>query len=184
MQKELESLQKKADWRQDVPSCRAPGLRSMTSVYIARGQELLLLYRVGSRVVPPSWCGIGGHFEPEELCDPQACLLRELREETGLGPESLWGLRMRYMAVSHRKKEIRLNYYFFAELLPGAQVDMRCSEGALQWMPFDERLWELSMPRSAKAVLRHYDETGRHTDSMYAGVATGDTVVFHELTIF
>ena len=36
-------------------------LRSMTSLYLTRGDEMLLLYRVGSRVVEPSWCGIGGY---------------------------------------------------------------------------------------------------------------------------
>lgn len=61
-------------------------LRCMTAVYITRGEEMLLLYRVGSRVVAPSWCGIGGHFEPEELNDARACVLRELREEAGLTP--------------------------------------------------------------------------------------------------
>ena len=43
-------------------------LRNMTSVYITRESEgekqMLLLYRIGSRVVAPSWCGIGGHCEP------------------------------------------------------------------------------------------------------------------------
>ena len=42
-------------------------LRNMTAVYITRGEEMLLLYRVGSRVVAPSYCGIGGHFEEAEL---------------------------------------------------------------------------------------------------------------------
>ena len=45
-------------------------LRNMTSIYILREDCLLLLYRVGSRVVEPSWCGVGGHFEPEELNRP------------------------------------------------------------------------------------------------------------------
>ena len=35
-------------------------LRNMTSIYISCGTKILLLYRIGSRVVPPSWCGIGG----------------------------------------------------------------------------------------------------------------------------
>lgn len=56
-------------------------LRNMTSLYISRGTKMLLLYRIGSRVVPPSWCGIGGHFEPYELNDPRKCVLRELKEE-------------------------------------------------------------------------------------------------------
>ena len=64
-------------------------LRNMTSIYISCGTKILLLYRIGSRVVPPSWCGIGGHFEPDELNDPRTCVLRELEEETGLTAELL-----------------------------------------------------------------------------------------------
>lgn len=185
MHGETGGLPRESDGRQpNAALCSAPKLRSMTSVYIARGAELLLLYRIGSRVVPPCWCGIGGHFEPEEMNDPQACLLRELKEETGIGPESLLNLRMRYMAISRREKEIRLNYYFFADLLPGTQVEMCYEEGKLQWLPFDRQLLEREMPRSAKAVLCHYYETGRHDDKIYAGAATGDTVAFHELTVF
>ena len=63
-------------------------LRNMTSIYISCGTKILLLYRIGSRVVPPSWCGIGGHFEPDELNDPRTCVLRELEEETGYRVES------------------------------------------------------------------------------------------------
>ena len=61
----------------------AEKLRNMTAVYLFREGKLLMLYRVGSRVVAPSWCGVGGHFEQAELNDPRACALRELREETG-----------------------------------------------------------------------------------------------------
>lgn len=64
-------------------------LRNMTAVYISRGEEMLMLYRIGSRVVEPSWVGIGGHFEPEELNDPKACMLRELEEEIELTSEDL-----------------------------------------------------------------------------------------------
>lgn len=67
----------------------AEKLRNMTAVYLFREGKLLMLYRVGSRVVAPSWCGVGGHFEQAELNDPRACALRELREETGLTEESL-----------------------------------------------------------------------------------------------
>lgn len=160
-----------------------PRLRDMTAIYIARGEELLMLYRIGSRVVPPCWCGIGGHFEQQELGNPLACVLRELREETGIQPQSLLNLRMRYMALTRKETEIRQNYYFFADLLPGTQVDMRCEEGKLQWLPFDRQLLEREMPRSAKAVLCHYFETGRYTDAVYAGIASGGTVIFHELTV-
>ena len=56
-------------------------LRPMTAVYVLQGEKILLLYRVGSRVVAPSFCGVGGHFEKEELCDARACVLRNARGE-------------------------------------------------------------------------------------------------------
>ena len=43
-------------------------LRNMTSIYLFRGQEVLLLFRQGSRVVNDVWLGTaGGHFEEFEL---------------------------------------------------------------------------------------------------------------------
>ncbi len=36
----------------------------MVSLYLMAGDRMLLLYRIGSRVVKsPCWCGIGGHFD-------------------------------------------------------------------------------------------------------------------------
>ena len=57
-------------------------LRNMTSLYILKDDKVLLLYRQGSRVVNDKWVGsAGGHFEPEELNDARACVLREMQEE-------------------------------------------------------------------------------------------------------
>lgn len=91
-------------------------LRNMTSIYISCGTKILLLYRIGSRVVPPSWCGIGGHFEPDELNDPRTCVLRELEEETGLTEKDLKNISLRYVTLKLKDGEIRQNYYYFAEL--------------------------------------------------------------------
>lgn len=39
-------------------------LRNMTSVYLRKGDRILLLYRQGGRVVNDVWVGsAGGHFE-------------------------------------------------------------------------------------------------------------------------
>ena len=59
-------------------------LRQMTALYLLKDDRMLLLYRIGSRVVEPCWCGIGGHLEPEEIGDAGACVRREVREEIGL----------------------------------------------------------------------------------------------------
>ena len=158
-------------------------LRNMTAMYLSRGESMLLLYRVGSRVVAPSYCGIGGHFEKDELNDARACVLRELYEETGLTEDDLSGLRMRYACMRLKNGEIRQNYYFFAELAPGAQLAKSCCEGRLEWVPYGELL-QKEMPATAYHVIRHYLETGRYTDTLYAGATEKDSMTFTALTEF
>lgn len=158
-------------------------LRNMTAVYISRGEEMLMLYRIGSRVVEPSWVGIGGHFEPEELNDPKACMLRELEEEIGLTSEDLEHLRLRYVTLRLKKGEIRQNYYYFAELRDGVQLKMESDEGRVRWIPFDQLL-EKEMPLTAKQMLTHYMTEGRFDDGLYSGSTQEDHMVFAELREF
>ena len=158
-------------------------LRNMTALYISRGEEMLLLYRVGSRVVAPSYCGIGGHFEKDELNDARACVLRELYEETGLRESDLVGLRMRYACMRLKNGEIRQNYYFFAALAPDAALPAKCDEGRLEWVPYAQLL-DREMPVTAYHVIRHYLETGRYTDTLYAGATEKDGMTFTALTEF
>lgn len=158
-------------------------LRSMTAIYISRGEKMLLLYRVGSRVIAPSFVGIGGHFEPEELSDARACVLREMREEIGLTESDLEGLSMRYAMQRLKNGEIRQNYYFFAELKDGVRIDLDTSEGRAQWVKMDEVLGK-EMPVTAKYMLEHYLTVGRYTDCLYAGATTESGAVFTELREF
>ena len=102
-------------------------LRNMASVYITDGNRMLLLYRVGSRVVAPSWCGVGGHFEKEELNDAKAAILREVWEEIGLRECDLKNLKLRYITLRNKNGEIRQNYYFFAELAKGTRIEKKCN---------------------------------------------------------
>ena len=158
-------------------------LRNMASVYLADKNNLLMLYRIGSRVVAPSWCGIGGHFEPGELNDAKSCVLRELQEEMGLTQGDITNLELRYITMRLKAGEVRQNYYFFADLKEGTEVPFTCDEGTPAWVPF-EKVNELEMPFAAQAVLRHYLLVGRHDDLLYAGSATVNGVVFSQLTEF
>ena len=158
-------------------------LRPMTAVYITRGEEMLLLYRVGSRVVAPSFCGVGGHFEKDELNDARACVLREMHEEIGLGEDDLTGMKMRYVTMRLKNGEIRQNYYFFAELKPGVEIAPSCGEGRLEWTDMS-RMLEKKMPHTAWYMLEHYLKTGRHTDLLYAGATIENGVVFTPLEEF
>lgn len=159
-------------------------LRCMTSTYLLLGDQVLMLYRVGSRVLKePSWCGVGGHFETEELNDARACALRELHEETGLTADDLEGLTLRYITLRLKNGEVRQNYYFFAQLLPGCEPVHDGSEGQLAWQSIDEVL-RLPMPFTAGHVLRHYFAEGRVTNVLYGGISTEDGTVFTPLREF
>lgn len=147
----------------------------MTALYVtdrtdAENPKMLMLYRIGSKVVDPSWCGIGGHFEPEEVNDARACVLREVNEEIGLTEDELTDLRLRYIALRQKNGEIRHNYYFFADLKPGVQVELTCGEGIPKWVEYAE-VNRLNMPYSAKYALEHYMEIGRYTENVYVGTA-------------
>lgn len=145
-------------------------LRLMTAMYIERDGKMLLLYRVGSRVVAPSWCGIGGHFEPDEISDARECVLRELEEETQIRREDLVNLRLKYITLRLKNGEVRHNYYFFASLREGVDPSLTCNEGALAWVD-EADMDALNMPYTAKAVLLHYLHGGRGDDCLYGGIA-------------
>lgn len=161
-------------------------LRNMTSLYLKSGDRLLLLYRIGSRVVSDhSYTGsAGGHFEKEELNDAKACVLRELYEETGLTEGDIENLSLRYVTIRLKNNELRQNYYFFADLIDG-EKSLISNEGELKWFTMDELFDNPPvMPFTAHYVVKHYVEIGKDTAALYAGAATDCGVVFCEIKDF
>ena len=160
---------------------RIDRLRNMTSVYLLCEDKVLLLFRQGSRVVNDVWVGsAGGHFEENELNDPEACVLRELEEELGITRDMIVDLELRYITL-RCCGELRQNYFFFARLPGGTDMLLTSDEGTLRWFPLDE-VDGLPMPFSARFVMRHYLGTGRYDHALYGGMASGATVNFVELT--
>lgn len=179
----------------------------MTAIYLRCYGGMVLLYRIGSRVVGNSYTGTaGGHFEQEELNDPKTCVLRELQEETGLAEDDLENLTMRYVTLRLKNGEIRQNYYFFADLkehvakrwglaeggryrpavLERQQVileEIFSSEGRLEWVP-EELLSGLQMPASAKYMIEHYLSVGKNTEEIYGGMTMDGGAEFVALREF
>lgn len=156
-------------------------LRNMTSIYITSGDKVLLLFRQGGRVVNDVWTGsAGGHFEEFELNDARACVLRELKEELGLAEDKIKNLSLRYITLRRTKKEIRQNYYFFAELRSEADEHLVSNEGVSKWFSLSE-LSALEMPYTAKFMIKHYLTIGKNTNEVYGGIANGETVVFTKM---
>ncbi len=146
-------------------------LRLMTAVYLMRGERMLLLYREGGRVVNRVWTGsAGGHFEPDELCDARACVLRELGEELGLTEDDLDVLALRYITLRATPDEIRENYYFFATLRDHVSDALTSNEGTCRWFDFGD-VAGLPMPYTAGPVVAHYLREGRRTSLLYGGIA-------------
>lgn len=157
-------------------------LRNMASIYIKSRNKMLLLDRIGSKVVDRSWCGIGGHFENEELNNAKAAVLREMNEEIGLTESDLDNLKLRYISLRIVGDELRINYYFFADLKKNAVVNKNCNEGILEWVDLD-KINERRMPVTAQFVIKHYLETGKNSEDIYSvAVDSNASVTFSSLS--
>lgn len=97
--------------------------------YIERGEQYLLLHRVKKQNDQnhDKWIGIGGKFEPGE--SPEDCVLREVREETGLTLT-----RWRYCGIVTFVLADWTEYMhlFCADGFEGTLRE--CDEGVLEWI--------------------------------------------------
>lgn len=77
-----------------------------TLCYIEKDDCYLMLHRVSKKndVNKDKWIGVGGHFEKDET--PEECLLREVKEETGL---TLTSYQFRELSHSFQTKSDTLN---------------------------------------------------------------------------
>lgn len=143
---------------------------------------MLLLDRIGSKVVDRSWCGVGGHFKGKELNDARACVLRETKEEIGLKEKDTDNLELRYIALRLFNDELRINYYFFADLKSDVKIKKNCPKGNLEWVDF-EKINGRKMPYTAQKVIEHYLKTGINTNDFYSVTVDDDAVNINAMKI-
>lgn len=146
----------------------------MTSIFLVRDDQVLLLYRRGSRAVPDSWVGVGGHVEPDESTDPTAAAVRELQEEIGVAPTDLHDLALRYVSLRDTGDEIRNTYFFTATLSDDAERPEHCEEGDLRWFAMEAIPSDLDMRPTAQAAFRHWLAIGRHDAAVRLVVMAAD----------
>lgn len=114
-----------------------------TLCYLETQDAYLMMYRNKKEndANEGKWIGIGGHFENGE--SPDECLLREVKEETGI---ALSSYRFRGI-VTFCSDEWPVEYMFLytADFPEGMEVP-ECSEGELRWVSksqvMDLNLWE------------------------------------------
>ena len=124
-------------------------MRETTLCYIERDGQYLMLHRVKKRNDPnhAKWIGVGGGIEPGET--PDECLVREVREETGL---ALTAYQARGVIdfINDACEDERMHLYtadgFFGELIA-------CDEGVLEWVDID-RVPELPLWEGDRIFLR------------------------------
>ena len=105
-------------------------MKNTTLCYLERGGQYLMLHRVKKEndLNHDKWVGVGGKFEPDE--SPDECLLREVREETGL---TLTDYRCRgVVTFVSARWETEYMYLYTATGWTGALSD--CDEGDLEWV--------------------------------------------------
>ena len=119
-------------------------MKRTTLCYIERDGRWLMLHRTkkkddGNR---GKWIGVGGHIEPGET--PEACVLREVREETGL-----WLTEYRARGVVHFRSDEYEDEDMFLFTATGFDGALRaCDEGELAWIDRDGDRIFLNLLRS------------------------------------
>ena len=117
-----------------------------TLCYIERDGCYLMMHRICKEndENQDKWIGVGGHFEEGE--SPEECLLREVKEETGLTLESFWFRGLVTFVSDLWGTEYMCLY---TAKLPEAAAEPEGSvtdEGILEWVPKPEiaklNLWE------------------------------------------
>ncbi len=111
-----------------------------TLCYIDNGDSYLMLHRVSKEndINKDKWIGVGGHIELNE--SPEDCLLREVKEETGLTLTS-WDFRGIVTFVSGDGVCEYMALYT-ADGYEGEMTD--CDEGELTWVD-KSKLHELNL---------------------------------------
>jgi 8-oxo-dGTP diphosphatase len=110
--------------------------------YIEKDDAYLMLHRVKKEndLNHDKWVGVGGKFEQDET--PEECLLREVKEETGL---TLTSYRFRGI-VTFLSDEWEGEYMHLYTATEYTGEMTECNEGNLEWVPKEEieklHIWE------------------------------------------
>ncbi len=117
-------------------------MKNVTLCYIEKNGKYLMLHRTKKEndINKDKWIGVGGKFEDKE--SPEECVIREVKEETGL---TLKSIRLRSVVTYVSNEwETEYMYVFTADKFEGELIE--CNEGELEWVDKDKvmnlKTWE------------------------------------------
>lgn len=146
-----------------------------TLCYIEKDEEYLMLHRIKKKqdVNRDKWIGVGGHFEAGE--SPEECLLREVREETGLtltrwrfrgivtftfrepGADCEdWAKNGKLLKDDTVQADMEYMCLYTADQYEGTVGE--CREGVLEWIPKKD-VYRLPIWEGDKIFFRLLEET-------------------------
>ncbi|MEA4875222.1 NUDIX hydrolase [Anaerorhabdus sp.] len=114
-----------------------------TLCYIEKDNQFLMMHRTKKQNDPNAgkWIGLGGKFKDYE--SPEECVLREVKEETGL---NLIQLSFRGIITFTNNDNWTEYMFLFTSTEFSGTLDFDCNEGELAWINKDEvtqlNLWE------------------------------------------
>ena len=124
-----------------------------TLCYIEHDGKYLMLHRVkkDQDINKDKYIGVGGHFEYGE--SPDECLLREVKEETGL---TLTSYRARGIITFVYGQDVtEYMHLYTADAYTGDMLD--CDEGELVWIE-KEKVYDLPIWEGDKVFFRLLEE--------------------------
>ena len=123
--------------------------------YLEKDDAYLMLHRIKKEhdMNKDKWIGVGGKFEPFE--SPEDCVIREVREETGV---TLTHYRYRGIVTFLLGDLTEYMHLFTADGWTGQMIEGdACREGVLEWVPKAE-VTKLPAWEGDKIFLRLLDE--------------------------
>ena len=127
--------------------------KQTTLCYIEKDGAYLMLHRIKKEQDEnrDKWIGVGGKFEDKE--SPEDCVLREVKEETGLTLTDY-----QYRGIVTFVSDVWPCEYMHLFTATGFEGEIKeCDEGVLEWLP-KEKLYGLPMWAGDRIFLELLDQ--------------------------
>ena len=145
-----------------------------TVCYIEKDGKYLMLHRTKKKndINEGKWLGIGGKFEDKE--SPEDCIIREVKEETGL---TLNSVKLRgILTFINTICETEYIYIFTSNDFTGNLIE--CNEGKLQWID-KEKVTSLNLWEGDKIFIEKIKQESPFFTIKYT--YDGDTLLHYDL---